>query len=289
MSLAIRPLKRAARQHAGRRIAIRSVLYVIAFGGAMVFALPLFWTLVWSSWDTAGIFSYPPKFLPGHVFADNLTGLGNSIGAVRVTVNSLAVAILSTAGALFFSSLAGFAFAKYRFRGRTVLFYLMLTTLAFPGQITYVPLFILMSHLNWINTYQALIVPFLVPALGVFLMRQSIEAGVPDEMLESARIDGASELRLFVQIVLPTLLPSLAALAILLFSSRWNDLFWPLVMARTNDMYTLPVALATLIGQQSQPYGQLMVGSAISTIPPLVLFLSLQRYFIKGITLGAIK
>ncbi|HWE62655.1 MAG TPA: carbohydrate ABC transporter permease, partial [Chloroflexota bacterium] len=219
----------------------------------------------------------------------NLSGLQDNVGALRVTFNSIVVAGLATAGALFFTSLAGFAFAKYRFRGRTVLFYLMLTTLAFPGQITYVPLFIIMSHLNWINTYQALIVPFLVPALGVFLMRQSIEAGVPDELLESARIDGAGELRLFVQIVLPTLLPSLAALAILLFSSRWNDLFWPLVMARTNDMYTLPVALATLIGQMNQPYGQLMAGSAIAIIPPLVLFVSLQRYFIQGITLGALK
>jgi lactose/L-arabinose transport system permease protein len=284
-----RSLGPKARQFSLRHVLGRATLYLIAFGGAILFALPLYWLLMWSSWDTSGIFSFPPKLLPGSQFGINLSGLQNSIGALRVTINSIVVASLSTAGALFFTSLAGFAFAKYRFRGSTLLFYLMLTTLAFPGQITYVPLFVIMSNLNWVNTYQALIVPFLVPALGVFLMRQSVEAGVPDEILESARIDGAGELRIFLQIVWPTLLPSLAALAILLFSSRWNDLFWPLVIARTNDMYTLPVALATLIGQQSQPYGQLMMGSLIASVPPLVLFVGLQRYFVKGITLGAIK
>jgi lactose/L-arabinose transport system permease protein len=289
VSSTVQPPRSRARRIAWPRWGIRTVLYLVAFGGAIAFALPLYWTLIWGTWDNAGIFSYPPKFAPGTLLGTNLSGLQASVGVLRVTFNSVVVAALSTAGALFFSSLAGFAFAKYHFRGRTILFYLMLTTLAFPGQITYVPLFIIMSNLNWLNTYQALIVPFLVPALGVFLMRQSIEAGVPDEMLESARMDGASELRIFVQIVWPTLLPSLAALAILLFASRWNDLFWPLVVARTNDMYTLPVALTTLIGQMYQPYGQLMVGSAIATIPPLVLFLSLQRYFIQGITLGAIK
>jgi lactose/L-arabinose transport system permease protein len=289
VSSIVQPPRSRARHIAWQRWGIRTVLYLVAFSGAIAFALPLYWTLIWGTWDNAGIFSFPPKFVPGTFLGANLSGLQDSVGVLRVAFNSLVVAVLSTAGALFFSSLAGFAFAKYRFRGRTILFYLMLTTLAFPGQITYVPLFIIMANLNWLNTYQALIVPFLVPALGVFLMRQSIEAGVPDEMLESGRMDGASELRIFVQIVWPTLLPSLAALAILLFSSRWNDLFWPLVVARTNDMYTLPVALTTLIGQLYQPYGQLMIGSAITTIPPLLLFMALQRYFIQGITLGAIK
>jgi lactose/L-arabinose transport system permease protein len=289
VSSTVQPSHSRARRIAWQRWGTRAVLYLVAFGGAIAFALPLYWTLIWGTWDNAGIFSFPPKFGPGTFLGTNLSGLQASVGVVRVAFNSIVVAVLSTAGALFFSSLAGFAFAKYRFRGRTILFYLMLTTLAFPGQITYVPLFIIMANLNWLNTYQALIVPFLVPALGVFLMRQSIEAGVPDEMLESGRMDGASELRIFVQIVWPTLLPSLAALAILLFSSRWNDLFWPLVVARTNDMYTLPVALTTLIGQLYQPYGQLMIGSAITTIPPLLLFMALQRYFIQGITLGAIK
>jgi ABC-type glycerol-3-phosphate transport system permease component len=140
-----------------------------------------------------------------------------------------------------------------------------------------------------VNTYQGLVIPGLIPAFGVFLMRQSIEQGVPDELLDAARIDGAGELRIFLQVVLPVLLPNLAALAIFLFAGSWNNLFWPLVMARTADMYTLPVALATLLGQYSHPYGQVMFGSLIMVVPPLVLFLTLQRYFIQGLVVGAVK
>ena len=271
------------------RLVSRGILYVVAIGGALIFALPLFWTIIWSSWDTAGIFSFPPKFLPGGFLTQNLSGLGGSIDTWRVTLNSAVVAVVGTTGALFFCSLAGFAFAKYRFRGRTLFFYLLLATLAVPSQITIVPLFVIMLRLGWVNTYQGLIIPGLVPAFGVFLMRQSIEAAVPDEMLDAGRIDGAGELRIFVQVVLPILLPNLAALAILLFAGSWNNLFWPLIMARTGDMYTLPVALTTIIGQYSHPYGQVMIGALIAIAPPLALFLSLQRYFIKGIVLGAIR
>jgi len=258
-------------------------------GGAILFVLPLFWTVIWSTWDTSGIFSFPPKFVPGGIFGKNLTDLGGSLDIWRVTLNSAVVTVVGTTGALFFCSLAGFAFAKYRFPGKTVFFYLLLATLAVPGQITVVPLFVIMLRLGWVNTYQGLIIPGLVPAFGVFLMRQSIEAAVPDEMLDAARIDGARELRIFVRVVLPILLPNLAALAILLFAGSWNNLFWPLVMARTNDMFTLPVALTALLGQYSHPYGQVMVGSLITIVPPLVLFVALQRYFVKGIVLGAIK
>ena len=271
------------------RLVSRGIIYVVAIGGALMFAVPLFWAIIWSSWDTAGIFSFPPKFLPGGLFTQNLTGLSGSIDTWRVTLNSAVVAVVGTAGALFFCSLAGFAFAKYRFRGRTLFFYLLLATLAVPSQITIVPLFVIMLRLGWVNTYQGLIVPGLVPAFGVFLMRQSIEAAIPDEMLDAGRIDGAGELRIFVRIVFPILLPNLAALAILLFAGSWNNLFWPLIMARTGDMYTLPVALTTIIGQYSHPYGQVMVGALIAIVPPLTLFLALQRYFIKGIVLGAIR
>jgi lactose/L-arabinose transport system permease protein len=271
------------------RVVTRGVLTLIAVVGAVLFVLPLYWTVIWSTWDTGGIFSFPPKVLPGGLFTKNYTDLTGSIDVWRVTLNSAVVSLVGTAGALFFCSLAGFAFAKYRFRGRTLFFYLLLATLAVPAQITIVPLFVIMLHLGWVNTYQGLIIPGLIPAFGVFLMRQSTEAGVPDELLDAARIDGAGELRTFVQIVLPILLPNLAALAILLFAGSWNNLFWPLVMARTNDMFTLPVALASLLGQYSHPYGQVMVASLIMVIPPLVLFLTLQRYFVKGIVLGAIR
>jgi lactose/L-arabinose transport system permease protein len=268
---------------------VHGCFYLVAVGGALLFVLPLFWTIVWSSWDTASIFSFPPKFAPGPDFVKNLTDLRGSLDIWRVTFNSVVVSVIGMVGALFFCSLAGFAFAKYRFRGRTVLFYLLLATMAVPGWVTVVPLFVIMLRLNWVNTYQGLIIPGLIPAFGVFLMRQSIEQGVPDELLDAARIDGAGELRIFLQVVLPVMLPNLAALAIFLFAGSWNNLFWPLVMARTADMYTLPVALATLLGQYSHPYGQVMFGSLIMVVPPLVLFLTLQRYFIQGLVVGAVK
>jgi lactose/L-arabinose transport system permease protein len=286
--IAGRPPRGARHLRPGQALS-RGALALIAVLGAVLFVLPLYWTIIWSTWNTDGIFSFPPVLLPGGVFTKNYTDLLGSIDVWHVTANSAVVSLASTAGALFFCSLAGFAFAKYRFRGRTTLFYLLLATLAVPSQITIVPLFVIMLHLGWVNTYQGLIIPGLIPAFGVFLMRQSIEAAIPDELLDAARIDGAGELRTFMQVVLPILLPNLAALAILLFAGSWNNLFWPLVMARTNDMFTLPVALTSLLGQYSHPYGQVMVASLIMVIPPLVLFLTLQRYFIKGIVLGAIR
>ncbi len=267
----------------------RALLYLLAIAGGVLFLLPLYWTVIWSTWDVSGIFSFPPKFLPGAFLRDNLSQLDQAIGVGRVTLNSLVVALVSTTGALFFCSLAGFAFAKYRFRGRTALFYLLLATMAIPGQITVVPLFVIMLKLNWINTYQALIVPGLIPAFGIFLMRQSIVEAVPDELLDAARMDGAGELRLFLQIVFPVILPNAAALSILLFAGTWGSLFWPLVAMRTADMFTLPVALASLIGVYTHPYGSVMVGSLISVLPPLILFLTLQRYFIKGLVAGTFR
>jgi lactose/L-arabinose transport system permease protein len=267
----------------------RAILLVVIAAGGLIFVLPLYWTVIWSTWDVSGIFSFPPKLLPGSFLLDNLSQLDQAAGIARVTANSLFVAVVSTAGALFFCSLAGFAFAKYRFRGRTPLFYLLLATMAIPGQITVVPLFVIMLRLNWINTYQALIVPGLIPAFGIFLMRQSIEEAIPDELLDAARMDGARELRLFLQVVFPIILPNAAALSILLFAANWGNLFWPLVAMRTPEMFTLPLALASLIGTYSRPYGAVMIGSLISILPPLILFIALQRYFIKGLVAGTFR
>lgn len=266
-----------------------ALLLLLAMAAAIVFALPLYWSVIWSTWDTAGIFSFPPQFLPGGSFLSNLSGLEQDFGVGRAVLNSLAVALGDTVGALFFCSLAGFAFAKYRFRGRTALFYLLLATMAVPAQVIFIPLFIIMLRIGWVNTFQGLIVPSLVPALGVFFMRQNIEASIPDELLDAGRLDGAGEFTLVIRVVLPVLLPSLAALSILLFTLNWGSLFWPLIMARTSDMFTLPVGLATVIGQYKQPYGELMVGSLLTILPPLIVFLGLQRYFVSGLLRGTIR
>ena len=263
------------------------ILLVIA--AALVFVIPLWWTIVWGSWHTNEIFSYPPKFLPGPYFLDNLHNLQGNIDILRSFLNSLIVTGVSLLGALFFCSLAGFAFAKYRFRFREPLFYLLLATMAIPAQITAIPLFVLMVKLGWVDTYQGIIVPGLIPAFGVFLMRMSAQEAIPNEFLESARIDGANELRIFFQIALPNLLPYMAALSIFLFAGSWGTLFWPIIILRSASMFTLPVALASIIGSYQQPYDQLLAGSLLSIIPPLILFFALQRFFVKSLVAGAFR
>lgn len=263
--------------------------YVLLTLAACVFALPIYWSVVWSTWNNEGIFSFPPHFAFGPWFAENMAALDETISIWRVVLNTVIVAGVSTIGALVFCTMAGFAFAKYRFIGRNALFYLLLATMAVPGHIVLIPLFIVMAELGWVNTYQGIIAPFLVPAMGVFFMRQSIEVAVPDELLDAARIDGAGEFRILFQVVSPILLPNLAALTILIFCRDWGALFWPLIMARTPDMFTLPVAITAVAGQFEQPFGQVMVGSMFSVVLPIALFLALQRYFIHGLNVGSIK
>ena len=265
------------------------LIILVILAAALVFVIPLWWTIVWGSWHTNEIFSYPPKFLPGPYLLDNLHNLQGNIDILRSFLNSLIVTGVSLLGALFFCSLAGFAFAKYRFRFREPLFYLLLATMAIPAQITAIPLFVLMVKLGWVDTYQGIIVPGLVPAFGVFLMRMSAQEAIPNEFLESARIDGANELRIFFQIALPNLLPYMAALSIFLFAGSWGTLFWPIIILRSASMFTLPVALASIIGSYQQPYDQLLAGSLLSIIPPLILFFALQRFFVKSLVAGAFR
>lgn len=265
------------------------LVVAVVVAGALVFVVPLFWSVVWASWHTAEIFSFPPKFLPGPHATDNLARLQDRLGIARVFLNSLIVTGTSVVGALFFCSLAGFAFAKYRFRFREASFYILLATLAVPSQITTIPLFVLMVRLGWVDTYQGVILPGLVPAFGVFLMRQSAEEAIPDEILEAARIDGANELRIFSRIALPNLLPHVAALSIFLFAASWGALFWPVIVLRSTEMFTLPVALSSLIGSYERPYDLLLAGSLLSLVPPLLLFFALQRFFVKSVIAGAFK
>lgn len=267
----------------------QSVILVIVIAAALLFVIPLWWTIVWGSWHTTTIFSFPPQFLPGPYLLDNLEGLEERISLWRSFLNSVIVTGVTLFGALLFCSLAGLAFAKYQFRFKNALFYILLATMAVPGQITAIPLFVIMLKLGWVNTYQGIIIPGLVPAFGVFLMRSSIQQAIPDEILESARMDGANEIRIFFQIVLPNILPYIAALSVFLFAGSWGSLYWPIIMLRSSDMFTLPVSLASIIGSYSQPYDQLMAGSLLSVIPPLLLLLFLQRFFVKSLVAASFR
>ena len=267
----------------------RVVIAVLVVLGALCFVIPLWWSLVWASWHTGEIFSFPPKFLPGPFLFENLAILQERLGIWRVFGNSIMVTSLSLVGSTLLCSLTGFAFAKYRFRLRNGLFYILLATMAVPGQITAIPLFLLMLKLGWVDTYQAIILPGIVPAFGVFLMRMSAEESVPDELLEAARMDGANELRIFFQVALPLLLPSIGALTIFMFSGSWGSLYWPMIVLRSPNMYTLPVALSTIIGRLDAPYHLQLAGSFLATIPPLLLFFATQRFFVKSLVAGAFR
>lgn len=265
------------------------IIFLLVGLAALLFIIPLWWTIVWGSWHTDTIFSFPPQFLPGPYLLENLTSLQAQVDIWRSFLNSIVVTVVSLAGALFFCSLAGFAFAKYRFRFKNALFYVLLATMAVPGQITAIPLFVIMVQLGWVNTYQGIIIPGLVPAFGVFLMRTSIQQAIPDEIIESARIDGANEFRIFFQVALPNLLPYIGALSVFLFAGSWGSLYWPIIMLRSSDMFTLPVSLASIIGSYSQPYDQLMVGSLLAVIPPLLLLFFLQRFFVKSLVAASFR
>jgi lactose/L-arabinose transport system permease protein len=262
-------------------------LVIAAVAGLCV--APIYWLVVAATQKDADIFSSTPKWLPGGNLLANLRDLNAKIGLWRVLGNSLAIATLQTLGGLTIALLAGYAFAKFRFRGRTVLFGLLLSTLVVPDQVMLVPLFRMMMSFHLLDSYQAIVLPGLCVPFAIFMMRQAL-SGLPDELLDASRVDGAGELRVLFSVVVPVMRPFLAAMAVFLFLGSWNSFVWPLIALRHPDMLTLPVALATLHGQESNTdYGAILSGTAVSTVPMMILFLVLQKQFISGLLAGATK
>ncbi|MBL1098576.1 carbohydrate ABC transporter permease [Streptomyces coffeae] len=250
--------------------------------------IPLYWLIVASTHSSNEIFNSPPPLLPGGHLPENLDTLQRTASFGRVVLNSTLIAAIYTLCAGAVCTLAGYGFAKYRFKGREALFGLLMLGLVIPVQVTLIPLFKLMAQLEWLNTYQAVIMPNLALPFGIFLMRQSM-AALPDELLDSARMDGCGELRLFWKVVLPPMKPALAALAIFLFLYQWNDFIWPLVVLRDSQSFTIPVALAALQGLNDTDYGAILTGTAVAAVPMAVVFLVLQRHFVSGLLAGAVK
>jgi multiple sugar transport system permease protein len=264
-------------------------LNVVLVAGLLVMVGPFLWMLL-SSFKTEGeVRLVPPTWWPEAPTLGNYRELFARLDFPTYATNSALVAGLVTLGNLVFCSAMGYALAKLRFPGRRALFGLVLGTVMVPGMVTFVPLFVLVSYLGLTNTYAGLVLPFLAGAFGVFLMRQFM-LSIPDELLESARVDGAGELRIFAQIVLPLCRPALATLGILTFLASWNNFLWPLVVATTEDKYTLPVALALYsVGQNQTKYGLLLAGSVVVVLPILIIFIVLQRHFVRGIATTGLK
>jgi multiple sugar transport system permease protein len=198
------------------------------------------------------------------------------------------VAAAVTAIALLFNSMAGYAFAKLRFRARDPLFRILSAALVIPAQVSMLPLFLLIKELGLVNTYAGVIIPGMASVFGIFLIRQ-YALSIPDSFLDAARVDGAGELRIYWSIVLPLCKPILVTLGIFTFLGTWNDFLWPLVVLSDGDMHTLPVALANLVGEHVQDVELMMAGAVLTVLPPLVTLLLLQRYYVAGIMAGGVK
>ncbi len=252
--------------------------------------LPFYWMISASLMTSKEIIQMPPPLVPEIPQWHNYVRVTEVVDLGRSYLNSLLVTGLTVLGILFTSSLAGFAFAKYQFPGRNVLFSMILATMMIPFFVILIPVFYVVKQLGWTNNYAGLIMPGLVSAYGIFMMRQFILT-LPDELLDAARIDGANEFRIYWQIILPLTGPALATLGVFNMISVWNSFLWPLLIAQSPDLYTVPLALNNLrtYGMEAQVLNLQMAGTVASVIPTLIVFIFLQRYFTQGIALTGLK
>jgi multiple sugar transport system permease protein len=267
-----------------RGLAVNAALALLA----ALTLFPLAWMVSASLMAPGEAASFPPPLIPASATLANYRELFAVEGIGRQATNSLAIAAGATLLSLAFNLAAGYAFAKLHFAGRERIFRALLGALVIPAQVTMMPLFLMLKHLGLVNTYAGALVPWLASVFGIFLVRQYARS-IPDEILEAARIDGAGELRIFVSVVLPLLKPIVATLAVLTFLGAWNDFMWPLIVLTDRDLQTLPVALAGLSREHVQDTELMMAGSVVTTVPVLLLFLVLQRYYMQGLLVGSVK
>ena len=271
-----------------RRSFLFSGWHLVLLPIALVMVVPLVWVVVTSLQTLKETYHYPPTLIPSSLRFKNYTDILRYTPFARWFVNTLLVTLASVAGNLVFCSLAGYAFARIRFFGRNVMFVLILATLMIPFQVTVIPTFLIVRQLGMIDTLGALIVPNLVGAFGIFMLRQFFLT-LPIELEEAARIDGASRLGVLVKIVLPLSGPALATLAVITFLWTWNDFFWPLITIYSANNMTLQLGLATFQGAHQTNTNLLMAANVMSVLPMLLVFFLAQRYFIRGIATTGLK
>jgi multiple sugar transport system permease protein len=255
---------------------------------ALVTLFPLGWMISASLMAPGEASSSPPPLLPAEPTLHSYRELFTRGSFAGHFVNSLGVAIAATVLSLAFHVSAGYAFAKLRFAGRDAMVKGLLTMMLVPGQVAMIPLFLMLKEMGLVNTYAGVLVPSLTGVFGIFLVRQ-YALSLPDEIIEAARLDGASELRIFWSVVLPVLRPILVTLAIFAFLGAWNDFLWPLIILTDDSRQTLPVALASLSREHAADAELMMAGSVVTILPVLILFLALQRYYLRGLLAGSVK
>lgn len=249
---------------------------------------PLFWMVSVSLMPADEANRFPPPLLPASPTLEHYHLLFARLDIARYVLNSTLVASAVTLLSLLLNSMAGYAFAKLRFAGRERLFRGLLASMVIPSQVAMLPLFLMLKQLGLVNSYGGIIVPGMASLFGIFLIRQYARS-IPDSLLDAARIDGAGEFRIYRTLVLPLCKPILVTLAIFTFMGTWNDFMWPLIILTDNERYTLPVALANLLGEHVQDAELMMAGAVLTVLPVILLFLLLQRYYIEGLVLGSVK
>ncbi len=265
-----------------------SLLHLVLVVGAIATIVPLVWMVSASLMPAGEATAFPPRFVPSRVTIGNYRALFERLNIGRAFLNSVVVALISTLCSLLFNSMAGYAFAKLRFGGRDRLFAILVGALAIPAQVAMLPLFLLLKSVGLVNTYTGVMIPLMATIYGVFLVRQFM-VSIPDDLIAAARIDGASEWQIYTHVILPVARPVLATLAIFTFMSAWNDFMWPLVILTSDRKYTLPVAIANLVGEHAQDVELMMAASVLSVIPVLLIFFVLQKQYIAGLTSGSVK
>jgi len=263
--------------------------YLVLIIISILSIFPFYWMFVIGSNHTSAINKFPPAFIPGASFFQNAQNVFINIDFFKAIMNSVVTSTAITVSVLFFCSLAGFAFAKLEFKGKKWLFVFIIATMMVPAQLGIIPSYMIMAKLGWIDSLNAVIVPGMVNAFGVFWMRQYIGATIPNELLDAGRIDGCSNFKLYYAVVLPSVRPALATLGLITFMNVWNDFLWPLVVLKDRSVHTIQIALKTLNGAYYQDYAMILAGTFMATLPILIVFLMFSKQFIAGLTEGSVK
>jgi multiple sugar transport system permease protein len=271
-----------------RRWIVGGLLHGALAVGVVLTLFPMLWMFSVSFMPAMEATRFPPRLFPETFTFEHYRTLFTQLDLARYMVNSAGLAAAITLISLALNSMAGYAFAKFRFGGRELLFNLLLAAMVIPGQVAMLPLFLMLKEMGLINTYAGVVVPGMASIFGIFLIRQYVQS-IPDSLLDAARIDGAGELRIYCSLVLPLCKPILVTLAIFTFLGAWNDFMWPLIILSDSDLYTLPVALANLLGEHAQDTELMMAGSVLTLLPVMLVFLFLQKYYMEGLILGSVK
>ena len=270
-------------------IFVKLFLYFMLFSGALLSLFPFYWMFVIATNPNHVVNRVPPAMLPGDHLVTNFKNVLETINFFGALYNSFFVSTAVTISVLFLSSLAGYAFAKLRFKGKNILFVFILVTMMIPPQLGLIPSYVIITKLGWISDLRAIIIPGMVSAFGIFWMRQYIKEAIPDELVEAAKIDGCSQFRIYWTIVVPLILPAFATLGIITYMGVWNDFMWPLVVLKDESVHTIQVAVRLLNDAYVRDYGMIMSGTFWATVPLVVIFLVFNKFFIESLTKGAVK